>query len=192
MAWAAGDSPDKPVPPCPCFLIVSEIHQGQQREGRVPQPAVAIIPVPHAAYTLRKRGRGSGDDPARRRVGQSLQGDEGSFDCFGPWTHVGTPIAPLTPARFRTLQRIKRVNRRRRSLKRWSVGEDEGNGLVDLDRELADGLEVFAAKRGRASQHQTLRTGDRIYRAVIEPADPWHGRPVVEAHHELSTKNHSP
>src|SRR5580704_17507462 len=40
LARAAGDSPKKPIPPCPRFLIVSEVHKGHQREGGVSQPAI--------------------------------------------------------------------------------------------------------------------------------------------------------
>jgi hypothetical protein len=36
------------------------------------------------------------------------------------------------------------------------MGEDEGNRLASLDRELPDGFEVFAAKRNRGPQDHPL------------------------------------
>ena len=80
-------------------------------------------------------------------------------------------------------QRIERIDRRRRILKRGSIGEDKGNRLAGVDRELADRSQIFAVERDRGSQDNTLRSGNRVDRPIIEPVDPWHGGPVVEAHH---------
>ena len=96
------------------------------------------------------------------------------------------------PERFRARQRIETIDRRRRILKRGSIGEDKGNRLAGLDRELADRSEILAMEPDRGAQDNTLRAGNRVDRPVIEPVDPWHGRPVVEAHHQLSLKIHSP
>ena len=92
----------------------------------------------------------------------------------------------------RARQRVEGIDRWRRILKRGSIGEDKGNGLASLDRELADRSEIFAVESNRGSHKQALRAGNRADRAVIEPVDPWHGRPVVEAHHQLSLKIHAP
>ncbi len=72
------------------------------------------------------------------------------------------------------------------------MGEDEGNRLAGLDRQLTEYFSLVTVKCGRRSQDQTLRTGNRVDRASIESIDPWHGRPVVKTHHKLTTKNHSP
>ena len=68
------------------------------------------------------------------------------------------------------------------------MGEDEGNRLAGLDRQLTEYFSLVTVKCGRRSQDQTLRTGNRVDRASIESIDPWHGRPVVKTHHKLSTK----
>ena len=70
------------------------------------------------------------------------------------------------------------------------MGENEGNGLTGLDRELTNRFEVFTAKRGRRPEDQTLRTGNPVDGAVVEPVDPWVGRAVVEARHKLGVKSH--
>src|SRR5262249_46308069 len=50
-------------------------------------------------------------------------------------------------------------------------------------------FKIFPVERNRGSQEKTLWAGNRVDRAVIEPVDPWHGRPVIEAHHEFSLKS---
>ena len=98
----------------------------------------------------------------------------------------------MAPERFRTLQRMERIDRRRRILKGGPIREDEGNRLTGLDRELTDRFEVVTVKGGWGSQDQALRADNRVDRAIVESADPWHGCPVIETHHKLGTKNHSP
>ena len=71
------------------------------------------------------------------------------------------------------------------------MGEDEGNRLASLDRELPDGFEVFAAKRNRGPQDHPLWAGKRSDRAVIQSVDPRHRGAVVEADRELGAKIHS-
>ena len=46
--------------------------QRLEREGRVADPRVAVVPVPLAARRLRERGRQRGDRRAGRHVGQAL------------------------------------------------------------------------------------------------------------------------
>ncbi len=47
-----------------------------QHQGRVAQPAEAVVPVARPADLLGQRRRRGGDDAARRRVRQRLEGDE--------------------------------------------------------------------------------------------------------------------
>jgi len=72
------------------------------------------------------------------------------------------------------------------------VGEHERNRLPCFHGEVAHCFEVFAIKLNRGAQNQALRTSNRADRAVIEPVDPWNDRSVTKAHHELSTKSHTP
>src|SRR5262249_9947618 len=48
--------------------------------------------------------------------------------------------------------------------------------------------QVLAIKCGRGSQNQTLRAGNRIDRAVVQPIHPWNGRPVIKARDKFSAK----
>ena len=52
------------------------VEQGQQGEGGVAEPAVAVIPVAHSAQPLRQRGRRGRHNTTRRRVNQGLEGQQ--------------------------------------------------------------------------------------------------------------------
>jgi hypothetical protein len=45
------------------------MHQGEQRKGGVPQPAMAVVPISLATQALREGSGGSRDDSACRDVG---------------------------------------------------------------------------------------------------------------------------
>src|SRR4051794_35128490 len=51
----AGNRTDQPLMPRLGFVEVAVVHQGQQREGRIAQPAQAVIPVPGAVGSLWQR-----------------------------------------------------------------------------------------------------------------------------------------
>src|SRR4029077_9487395 len=121
--------PDKPISPCPCFVVVSKVHEGQERKGGVAQPAISVIPVPRTAQALGKRRRGGRNDSARWGVGQSLQRDERPLDRVRPRPDLWTPVAPLAPEGFRPLQCREGIDRRRSTSDGSPVRKDEGNGL---------------------------------------------------------------
>src|SRR6202030_201524 len=107
--------------------------------------------------------------PPRGGVGQRLQRDERTLDRFRPRPDIRTPTAPLPPERLAARQGVEGIDRWWGISKRGSIGEDKGNGLVSLDRELADCSEIFAVECNRGSQQQTLWAGNRADRSVIEP-----------------------
>src|SRR5215469_7539957 len=109
---AAGDGANEPVSPYLGFVVVSQMHEGQQRKGGVAQPAKAIVPVPRASQALGKGGRDGRDDPACRGVGQSLQRDQRTLNNACPRSNIGTTAAPLTPKPFGRFQRLERIDRR--------------------------------------------------------------------------------
>src|SRR6202030_2537693 len=101
---------------------------------------------------LGQRRRDSGNNSAARHVGQSLQRDERTSDRFCPWADIGTPIAPLAPAALGLVQHSQWVDRRRRPLKRESVGQDKRNGVSRLDREFTERSQILAIESGRRAQ----------------------------------------
>src|SRR5262249_33596061 len=93
---------------------------------------------------------------------------------------------------FGALQCTERIDRRGWIFKRVSIREDEGNGLAGFNRELTDRFKVFPVKCDRGSQDQTLRTGNRADRGLVESIDPWHGPSVVETRRKLGLKSDAP
>ena len=59
---------------------ITGVKHRHQRQRGVPQPAIAIVPVAHAAQPFRQRGRRRGDDAARRLICQRLQDEQRLLD----------------------------------------------------------------------------------------------------------------
>ena len=82
------------------LLDVAELGERVRREGRVADPAVAVIPVALAAEVagLGQRGGRRGDDRPGRLIAERLQNLRGAADALerpGPSTpSVGRPLAP--------------------------------------------------------------------------------------------------
>ena len=76
----AGDRAQQPVAPSLRFVVVAGIHQREQRERGVAQPAEAVVPVADAAELLGQRRGRRRDDAAGRRVGERLERDQRAHD----------------------------------------------------------------------------------------------------------------
>ena len=88
LARIAGDGANEPVSPYLGFVVVSQMHEGQERKGGVTQPAKAVIPVPYATQTLGKGGRDGRNDPARWGVVKAFS--------WRPSPNLGKPMAMRT------------------------------------------------------------------------------------------------
>ena len=66
------------------FLGVAADHERVQRVGGVAQPAVAIVPIPHAPDLLRQRRRRRGNDAAGGCKRQRLERDERAHHLISP------------------------------------------------------------------------------------------------------------
>src|SRR5262249_60422639 len=65
---AAGNGSLQPAPPRFGLFEIARVHQGEQRECRVSQPAEAVVPVAIAAKPLGQRSRSSGGNASRTGV----------------------------------------------------------------------------------------------------------------------------
>ena len=81
----AGDHPHQPVLPDLGFLDIAGIEKGQQGEGGVAQPAIAVIPVAGAADLFRQRGGHRRDDAAGGRIGQAFEREQRAHDLAPPF-----------------------------------------------------------------------------------------------------------
>ena len=182
---AAGDRAHQPGPPLPRLVVVAGVHQGQQRQGGVPDPAVAVVPVARAAELLRQRGGGGRDEAAGRAVGHRLQRDERAPDGLRPAAALGAAAGPLVPELLRVAQLGLRADRLGHGIVGELVGEGELRGLALGDGELADGPHVLAAQGYLGPQHHHVGTRDGAHGLLVDPRHPGDDRAVVEADHQL-------
>src|SRR5580658_3065913 len=74
------DGTAEPAHPRRRLVRVPRYQQGIESKGGVPEPGVAIVPVPVAADGLGERGRRRGTDGTGGVEGEGLQGDERAHD----------------------------------------------------------------------------------------------------------------
>ncbi len=92
------------------LLVEAERVQGPEAEGRVADPAVAVVPVAFASRSLRQRGGRRGEDRPGRRVGEPLQHQGRALQVDAPGVvgevAVAQPVAPELFGRVEPLQRL--------------------------------------------------------------------------------------
>jgi hypothetical protein len=69
---AVGQAASEERDECACFLFVAELKEWLERERRVSDPGVAVVPVATAFDLLRQTRRGSGNDRSGGRVGEEF------------------------------------------------------------------------------------------------------------------------
>ncbi len=80
LVGAAGDGAQEPILPCDRFVEVSCGGHGEEGEGGVTEPAVAVVPVARATDGFGQRRGDGGDLAAGGAEGHRLEGDEGALD----------------------------------------------------------------------------------------------------------------
>ena len=76
---------------------VAEPHEGVERERRVADPGVAVVPVAHAADLLGQAEGGRGDDRAVLLRDEQLQRQRGAVDHLAPAALVAAAADPVAP-----------------------------------------------------------------------------------------------
>ena len=132
----AGDGALQPVAPGRRLVVEAGVHQREQGERGVADPAEAVIPVALAAELLRQRGGGRGDDAAGRRVGQRLQRDQRALDRLGVGPVGLGARRPVAPEALAVRERLGgSIGSGTRQVRR-AVAQHEGHGLALGTREL--------------------------------------------------------
>ncbi len=185
----SGGGAQQPLAPGGGLFLVAGIEEGVQGEGRVAQPAEAVVPVADAAELLWQRRGRRRHDAAGGRIGQRLERDERAQHLGAPATLVGTATGPVVPELLGLLQGVERIDLARPRLVGRVPGDVEGKALSGVDVELGNGLEVLAARLDRAGQTQHVGAGDGGDAAVFR-AHPGDQGPVVEAGDELGAHPH--
>ena len=87
------------------LLVEAERVQRPEAEGRVADPAEAVVPVALAARRLRQRGGRRGEDRAGRRVGEALEDEGRALQVDAPGMVGEVAVAqPGAPELFGRLQ----------------------------------------------------------------------------------------
>ena len=154
MRRRAGRRAQQPIVPAQGFLGVAAVHQRQQREGGIAQPAEAVIPVARAAEFFRQRGRRCGDDAAGRQIGQRLQRDQRPHHEIAAIALIGAAAAPLGPELLGVLQGLRGIDRFGDRQMRRPVGQHERYGFAFAHFEIGHRGQVFAAGLDRRPQHR--------------------------------------
>ena len=161
------------------------MHQGQQGEGCVPQPAETIVPIARATRPFRKRGCGSRHDPTRREISEGFQCDERPANCLVPRPTIATAPGPLAPVLFGLFECPFRIDRRRNRAVRGPVRQHERDRLSFAHGEFADGCEIFASQLRRSAKRDHVGSGNGAHGSVFEASDPGHRSTVVEPYREF-------
>ena len=109
----AGDRAEQPVSPGARLVEVPGSQEREQRQRRVPDPAVAVVPVADAAERLGERRRRGSHDPARRRERQRLQREQRPHHGIAPASLHRAVARPLGPVLDGLVERVLRIDRRR-------------------------------------------------------------------------------
>ncbi len=170
----AGRRAQQPVAPGARFVVVAGVHQREQRQRRVAQPAEAVVPVARAANLLRQRGRRRRDDAAGRRVGQRFERHERSRDRVRPRAVGRGPAGPLGPERVGAL-RATRADRLASGTSRCDAPCVSTNGTVS-PAATSNSPTVFSPRRAarRACAAATM-SGPAIARSVPSASRVTHG-----------------
>ena len=185
----AGDRAQEPVAPGERFFVVSADGQREQGEGGVPQPAVAVVPVPHTPDPFGQRCRRCGDDPARRGVGECLQRDERPDHRVAPPAGVRALGYPVAPPPCRVLDCAMRIDGSGRRLVRGVIRQHERHRFAGFHHEVGHGGAPGAVGVHRRAEEHRVRSGEGAERAV-GARDPRHDRSVVEADGEIHVHGH--
>src|SRR5437763_10744432 len=95
-----GNRAYQPVSPRARLFVITGSSECQQRESRIPQPTIAIVPITYATGLFGQRSRRRGDHAAGRPAGQRLQYGKRALDRLGPAAGRSAAIAPSPPKFF--------------------------------------------------------------------------------------------
>jgi hypothetical protein len=191
LRGSPGHGAQEPLAPGAGLFDVPRAHEGQERERRVAQPAIAVVPVAHPAGLLGERGRRGRHDPAGGRVGEGLERDERAQHRVTPRALVGAARRPVRPEPLGLRDGVRGVDARRRRKMRRRPRQVERHALALGHGEARHAREPLAVYRDAADEPQLIGTRDGAQRPVhlLHPRD---DRSVVETNHELHAHRDTP
>ena len=127
----------QPFDPLSCFVVMPGAQEREQREGRISQPAKAIIPVPYPARAFRQGSGGGGDDAAGLVAHQPLEDDQRTPDQIIGIPRIIRFCGPIRPLSLGFIEDGLWINRVRRSGIAGKPAERETHAFALPDLELA-------------------------------------------------------
>jgi hypothetical protein len=179
----------EPVHPVACLVVVAAVHQSQQREGCVAQPAISVVPVAHTSDIFRKRGGGRSDNASCWAEGECLERDHGTRHQLAVLPLVGALSGPLCPevaglpVGFLNVHGIP--NRVFSIAAVGSIGKHKRDRLALADDEVTYGAQVLSYQRSGGVQLDCIRSGDGP-QACLRARHPWDCLTVAETEDEFS------
>jgi len=168
----AGDRTEEPFPPGARVFVIAGIHQRDQREGGVAQPAKPVVPIALATQPLRQRGGWRRNDAAGRKMGERLERDQRALRRLRPFPGRFGDVGPGAPERLGLAQGFGSVDHARQCAISRTIGQNEGDGLSRRNSELADRGEIFAAQLNRRAQHHHVRAAHSTPASALWIGDP--------------------
>ena len=156
VAGIAGEGPEKPVAPGVRLCGEAMRHEHAEGQRRVPEPDVAVVPIPAAAESLRQaRGRRR-HDTAGLRITQRAQDEQGAMHA-----RRDTSVPSCTSPRSATIARCPgsagHLEGTRRSVVRRVPGEGDVDGFA-LRRRSGSGP---CRTQRRSAHDHGIRSGNR-------------------------------
>ena len=186
----------QPAPEGLGLLGEPEPEQGVNREGAVPDPGEAVVPVALAPDLLGQPSGRGGHQGAGGRVGQQLQGDRRAVDLLTPAAPVGRAGQPATPEPRRVGEQAEQLLGGHGP--RWAVGgrlQHHPPGLAGAHGQGAGHVVAVALHRplpravqgqlqGRGAEHRPVVGELQLMRlpAVVEPGRALEHKPHLAAH----------
>ncbi len=192
LVGVPGHCAQQPLPPCLGFLAIPGVEQGVQRQRRVAQPAMPVIPIAAAAQLFGQRGRRRGDDPAGGLECQQLQRDQRAHHRVTGAVARSVPMAalgPLLPPRDGAVHAFDPVGHEPGRAVRAVIRQGERHDAPGMHRKARRRLHVVAFQLDGRVQLDGVRPGDGV-ESVVAPPHPRHALAVVKAQDQLHVHLH--
>ena len=119
----ARDRAQQPVAPRRGFAVVAGIHECEQGQRGIAQPAITIVPIAFTAESFRQRGGWRRNNAAARRIDQRTQADQRTHDLVLAGSLLGAACDPVLPEAFGLAYRVIDVHGFGWRQMRGAVGE---------------------------------------------------------------------
>ena len=96
----------EPAHEVPGLVLETDVDQSVERQRRVPEPGVTVVPVPLSPDPLGQTHRGGGDERARRIVDHELEDEHGPVYYLPPPSLIGAVREPASPVVQGALQQL--------------------------------------------------------------------------------------